>query len=241
MASGIDFPIVPSALLNVLKIKDSAEGYLLPDVGYEYADLEPHIDEATMRLHHSRHHAGYTKKTNAALEAWRKSGESAELASKPIENIIQRIDDVPKKWQRAIRNNGGGFINHAFYWQNMSPPSDSNAQREPSGNLGERIKSTFGSFADFKKQFTDTGTGLFGSGWVWLVEVPGSSELRILTSENQDNPMSQGLKPILALDVWEHAYYLKHQNNRPSYVEEWWKVVDWRKVGDILTAWNAKQ
>ncbi|XP_065837795.1 superoxide dismutase [Mn/Fe]-like [Oscarella lobularis] len=239
--SGVDYPIVPPALMSYLKIKDSAEGYVLPEVGYDYADLEPHIDEATMKLHHSRHHAGYTRKMNAALDAWRKSGENADLASKPIENIIQRVDDVPKKWQRAIRNNGGGYVNHAFYWQNMSPPSDPNAQREPTGPLLERIKANFGSFDALKQKITEAAAGLFGSGWVWLVEVPGSGELQLLTSENQDNPMSQGLKPILALDVWEHAYYLKHKNDRPSYIQSWWSVADWRKVGDILAAWNATQ
>ena len=191
----------------------------LPDLGYAFDALEPHIDARTMEIHHSKHHAGYTKKLNAALE-----GHSA-LHSKSAEELLADLDALPEAIRTAVRNNGGGYVNHTLFWDIMTPGGAS----EPAGDLGAKISSTFGSFDAFKEKLTGAAGGQFGSGWGWLC-VDGSGALSVRSTPNQDSPISQGLTPILGVDVWEHAYYLNYQNRRPDYLAAWWNVVNWDKV-----------
>jgi len=192
--------------------------HVVPDLPYPYNALEPHIDEQTMRIHHDKHHGGYVKNLTTALE------KHAALASKSVEDLLKGISSVPEDIRTAVRNNGGGHANHTMFWEIMGP----NAGGAPTGALGDAIKSTFGSFDAFKEQFGKAAMGRFGSGWAWLVEAGG--KLSIESTANQDSPLMDGKKPILGLDVWEHAYYLKYQNRRADYVGAWWNVVNWAAV-----------
>lgn len=191
----------------------------LPDLPYAYDALEPHIDERTMRIHHDKHHAGYTNNLNAALEG------HADLAAKSIEEILSDLNAVPEAVRTAVRNNGGGFSNHSLFWTIMSPDGGG----EASGALASAINAAFGDFSSFQETFSSTAVGQFGSGWGWLA-VDASGELKVLSTPNQDSPYSQGMTPILGVDVWEHAYYLNYQNQRGAYVQAWWDVVNWGEV-----------
>lgn len=197
----------------------------LPPLPYAFDALEPHIDARTMEIHHDKHHAGYTNKLNAALEG------HADLASKSIEDILGSINSVPESIRTAVQNNGGGYANHSLFWTVMSP----NGGGTPSGDLGNAINSTFGSFDKFKSTFSGAAGSRFGSGWAWLV-VDGSGNLKVYSTANQDSPYMQGDTPILGLDVWEHAYYLNYQNRRPDYVAAFWNVVDWNAVAERYAA-----
>jgi Fe-Mn family superoxide dismutase len=196
--------------------------YEVPDLPYDYGALEPHIDEATMRVHHDKHHQAYVDKANAALEG-------TEWADKPVEEVLQNLDKLGDK-ATAVRNNGGGHANHTFFWQIMSPDGGG----EPEGALREAIDSEFGSFDDFKSQFKEEGVGRFGSGWAWLVH--DGSGVKITSTANQDSPVSDGQTPLLGVDVWEHAYYLKYQNKRPDYIDAFWNVVNWPEVAKRFDA-----
>ena len=195
--------------------------YSLADLPYPYDALEPYIDTKTMEIHHQKHHNGYITKLNSALET------SSEWLGKDIEEIIKNLNRVPESIRTAVRNNGGGHYNHSIFWNIMGP----NAGGEPGGNLASSIKETFGSFAEFKDEFSKAAASRFGSGWAWLVLDPGG-KLVVLSTANQDNPLTDGFKPLMGLDVWEHAYYLKYQNRRPDYIENWWNVVNWSAVAD---------
>lgn len=189
--------------------------YQLPPLPYAFDALEPHIDALTMEIHHDRHHGTYVTNVNKAIEG------HADLESKTIEQLISNLDAVPEDIRTAVRNNGGGHANHSMFWELLSP----NGGGEPTGKLGEAIRETFGSFDAFKQQFAAAATGRFGSGWAWLVVDNG--KLAIMSTANQDNPLMEGKKPVLGLDVWEHAYYLKYQNKRPDYIAAFWNVVNW--------------
>src|SRR5665213_2013388 len=193
--------------------------YTVPDLPYAYDALEPHIDEATMRVHHDKHHQAYVDKANAALEG-------TEWADKPVEDVIASLGSLPADKQGPVRNNGGGHYNHSLFWTWMSPDGGG----EPDGALGEAITSTFGSFDEFKTKFKAAGANQFGSGWAWLVH--NGSGLEIVSTPNQNNPLTDGKTPLLGLDVWEHAYYLKYQNKRPDYMEAWFNVVNWPAVAE---------
>jgi Fe-Mn family superoxide dismutase len=195
--------------------------YELPKLPYAYDALEPHIDARTMEIHHTKHHQSYITNVNKAI----KRIGNAELESKPIEALIGDLNALPEKIRRAVRNNGGGHANHSFFWKIMGPK----AGGEPKGKLADDIKSTFGSFAAFKEKFADAGIKRFGSGWVWLVKNK-QGELAIASTPSQNSPLMQGDKPVLGLDVWEHAYYLLYQNRRPDYIKAWWNVVNWDAV-----------
>ena len=192
--------------------------FTLPPLPYAYDALEPHIDDQTMRIHHDKHHATYVNNLNAALES------HPDLQKKSVEELISNIDALPEAIRTPVRNNGGGHVNHTMFWEIMGPGKGG----EPSGALGEAIKSTFGSFDAFKTQLNDAGVKRFGSGWAWLVDAGG--KLVIESTANQDNPMMEGKKPILGVDVWEHAYYLKYQNKRPDYLAAWWNTINWDAV-----------
>ena len=192
--------------------------FTLPDLPYDYDALEPHIDEQTMRIHHTKHHQGYTTKLNAALEG-------TEWADKPVEETLGSLDRLPEDKRTAVRNNGGGYLNHGIFWTTMSPSGGG----QPSGALADAISKEWGSFDAFKEAFTKAATGQFGSGWAWL-EVGADGGLQVHGHANQDNPVMHGAKPLLGIDVWEHAYYLNYQNRRPDYVEAWWNVVNWDEV-----------
>lgn len=192
--------------------------YELPTLPYEKNALEPHIDAKTMEIHHGKHHQGYTTKVNAALEGH-------EFASLPIEEVLQRIDEVPSDVRQAVINNGGGYANHKLFWTILSP----NGGGSPSGELAEAINSTFGSFEKFKEEFSSAAAGQFGSGWGWLC-VTSDGNLKVISTANQDSPYMQGLTPILGVDVWEHAYYLHYQNRRPDYISAFWNIVNWDEV-----------
>jgi Fe-Mn family superoxide dismutase len=191
--------------------------YVLPDLPYAFDALEPHIDAKTMEIHHDRHHGTYVTNVNNALEG-------TELADLPIEELLTQLDRVPEDKRTAVRNNGGGHYNHSLFWQWMAP----DAGGAPSGALGDAIDSAFGSFDEFKAKFKDAGVNRFGSGWSWLVH--NGSGLAVISTPNQDNPISDGKTPLLGVDVWEHAYYLKYQNRRPDYIDAWWNVVNWPAV-----------
>jgi Fe-Mn family superoxide dismutase len=194
----------------------------LPPLPYEPAALEPHIDAQTMQIHHGKHHAAYVNNLNAALE------KHPALQGKEAEALIRDLSGVPEDIRTAVRNNGGGHVNHTMFWQIMGPGGSGT----PSGAIADAINAAFGSFDTFKDQFTKAGIGRFGSGWAWLVESNG--KLSIESTANQDNPMMEGKRPIMGLDVWEHAYYLKYQNRRPDYIGAWWNVVNWNEVGRRL-------
>jgi Fe-Mn family superoxide dismutase len=191
----------------------------LPPLPYEYNALEPYIDEQTMHLHHDKHHQAYVTNLNNALQ-----GQDA-LANLPIEDLIRRLNEVPEGIRTAVRNNGGGHVNHTMFWEIMTP----GGAKEPTGDLANAINQTFGSFDAFKTQFNDAGTKRFGSGWAWLVIAQGGA-LQVLSTANQDSPLTDGQYPVLGNDVWEHAYYLKYQNRRPDYLAAWWNVVNWDEV-----------
>ena len=191
----------------------------VPALPYAYEALEPHIDSETMHLHHDKHHQAYVNNLNAALE------KHPELQGKCPSEMLKDLNSVPEDIRTAVRNNGGGHVNHTMFWSIMGP----NGGGEPTGAIGDAIKDTFGSFEEFKTQFNAAGVGRFGSGWAWLVK-DGSRNLKIVSTANQDNPMSEGMTPILGNDVWEHAYYLKYQNRRPDYLAAWWNVVNWDEV-----------
>lgn len=194
----------------------------LPDLPYDYDALEPVIDEATMKLHHDKHHAGYTKKYNAAVEG-------TELADRPVDEVLADLATVPQDIRTAVRNNGGGFSNHAKFWEWMAPVGEGG---EPSDELMDEFEKTFGGFEGFKKNFTNAALGRFGSGWAWLVLDSGA--LSVMSTANQDTPLSQGKTPLLGLDVWEHSYYKRYGPGRADYVENWWKVVNWAKVNELF-------
>jgi Fe-Mn family superoxide dismutase len=193
--------------------------FTVPPLPYDYAALEPHIDEATMRVHHDKHHQAYVDKANAALEG-------TEFADRSIEEILSDLDALPADKRTAVRNNGGGHANHTMFWENMAPDGGG----APDGDLAQAISSAFGSFEDFQAKLKDAGVNQFGSGWAWLVR--DGSGLAIVGTPNQDTPLSTGQTPLLGVDVWEHAYYLKYQNKRPDYIDAWWNVVDWGKVAE---------
>ncbi len=196
----------------------------LPSLTYAYDALEPHIDARTMEIHHTKHHQGYVTKLNGALES------HSDLASKSVEDLLREIKKVPETIRQAVINNGGGHANHTLFWQIMA----ANKGGEPKGDIGQAIKSTFGDFAKFKEEFSNAAATRFGSGWAWLVL--DGDKLKVLSTANQDSPLMQGQTPILGLDVWEHAYYLKYQNRRPDYISAWWNVVNWDKVADFYAA-----
>ena len=190
----------------------------LPPLPYPFDALEPYIDARTMEIHHDKHHAAYVTNLNKALEG------HPELQKHPVEELLARIGEVPEAVRTAVRNNGGGHLNHSMFWKTMKKGGGG----EPSGNLADAIKGAFGNFADFKKTFTQAAISRFGSGWAWLLIRGG--KLTVESSANQDNPVMDGGKALFGLDVWEHAYYLKYQNRRAEYVEAWWNTVDWAQV-----------
>jgi Fe-Mn family superoxide dismutase len=192
---------------------------------YSYDALEPHIDARTMEIHHSKHHAGYATNLNKALEA------HAQLASRPVEQLLADIKSVPEDIRQAVINNAGGVVNHNFFWQIMGPHKGG----APRGRIADDIKAAFGAFDAFKEQLTKAATTRFGSGWGWLVR-DGQGRLQILSTANQDSPLMQGQQPVIGVDVWEHAYYLKYQNRRPDYLAAWWNVVNWDAVAERYDA-----
>jgi Fe-Mn family superoxide dismutase len=197
----------------------------LPPLPYAANALEPHIDEQTMNIHHGKHHQAYVTNLNKALEA------HADLQSKSIEELLSNLSAIPEDIRTAVRNNGGGHWNHTFFWKLMTPGGSST----PTGALADAINAKFGSFDEFKAAFMAAAVGRFGSGWAWLIMADDGS-LSIESTPNQDNPLMEGKKAILGLDVWEHAYYLKYQNRRPDYVDAWWNVVNWDEVGALYAA-----
>jgi len=192
--------------------------FQVPDLPYDYAALEPTIDEATMRLHHDKHHQAYVDNANAALEG-------TELADADVDEVLRNLDRLPEEKRTPVRNNAGGHANHSLFWEIMSPDGGG----EPSGALADAIASAFGSVDELKAKVNDAGVKRFGSGWTWLVK-DGGSGLSVVSTVNQDSPVSDGQTPILGIDVWEHAYYLKYNNRRPEYLQTWWNVVNWDEV-----------
>ncbi|MFL2651280.1 MAG: superoxide dismutase [Anaerolineales bacterium] len=193
----------------------------LPALPYEFSDLEPHIDARTMEIHHGKHHNAYITNLNAALEG------HPELQDKSIEDLLQDLGAIPSDIRGAVQNNGGGHYNHTLFWPSMSADGGG----IPSGNLAAAIDSTFNDFESFKAEFSAAAATRFGSGWAWL-SIDGNNNLTVSSTANQDNPISEGLSPILGLDVWEHAYYLNYQNLRPDYISAWWNIVNWDKVSE---------
>jgi Fe-Mn family superoxide dismutase len=193
--------------------------YSVPELPYAYDALEPHVDEATMRVHHDKHHQAYVDKANGALEG-------TEFADRDPAEVLAALDQLPEDKRGVVRNNLGGHLNHSLFWGWMSPDGGG----EPTGPLAEAITSTFGSFADFKTKMKDAGVARFGSGWAWLVH--DGTGLAITSTANQDNPVMEGQTPLLGVDVWEHAYYLKYQNKRPDYLEAWFNTVNWNAVAE---------
>jgi Fe-Mn family superoxide dismutase len=191
--------------------------YEVPDLPYDYNALEPHIDEATMKLHHDKHHQAYVDKANAALEG-------TDWEDKPVEDVLKDLTALPDDIRTAVRNNGGGHANHSLFWEIMGPDGGG----EPGGDLASAIDDAFGGFDAFKDEVKNAGVGQFGSGWAWLVH--DGSGLAVVSTANQDTPLSDGKTPLLGVDVWEHAYYLKYQNKRPDYIDAWWNVVNWDEV-----------
>lgn len=194
----------------------------LPKLPYAYDALEPYLDARTMEIHYTKHHQTYVNKLNEALE------KHPEIADKSLEELLRSLDSVPEDIRTAVRNHGGGHWNHSFFWTVMGPSRGAQGA-EPGGAIGESIVKTFGGFQRFKEEFAKAAAGVFGSGWAWLV-AGADGALSIVSTPNQDSPISKGQKPLLALDVWEHAYYLKYQNKRPDYIEAWWNVVNWEEV-----------
>ena len=197
--------------------------YEVPPLPYDYAALEPHIDEQTMRVHHDKHHQAYVDKVNAALEG-------TDWADKPIEEVVANLGQLPDDKRGPVRNNGGGHYNHSLFWEWLSPDGGG----APDGDLGSAIDDAFGSFSDFQDQLKNAGVNQFGSGWAWLVH--DGSGLAVVSTANQDNPLTDGKTPLFGVDVWEHAYYLKYQNRRPDYIDAWWNTVDWGTVAERYSA-----
>jgi superoxide dismutase, Fe-Mn family len=197
--------------------------YEVPPLPYDYNALEPTIDEQTMHLHHDKHHQAYVNAANGLLEG-------TEWADKPVEEVLKNLGSLPSDKQTGVRNQAGGHYNHSLFWEWMSP----NGGGEPDGALADAINSAFGSFDEFKAQLKDAGVKRFGSGWSWLVH--DGSGLAVVSTANQDNPISDGKTPLLGVDVWEHAYYLTYQNRRPDYLDAWWNVVNWSKVAEGFAA-----
>lgn len=220
---GGKYPPVAVRLFKLTNIAGEIMGYSLPELGYDYNALEPHIDARTMEIHHTKHHNGYVTKVNAALEG-------TDLADKPIEEVISNMDAVPADKKTAVQNNGGGHANHSLFWSVMAPGGAS----APSGELAAAIDAEFGSFEKFKDEFSKAAATRFGSGWAWLCY--DGSKLHVESTPNQDNPLMHGHTPILGLDVWEHAYYLNYQNRRPDYVEAFFNVINWDAVSTRFTA-----
>ena len=191
----------------------------VPPLPYDYSALEPYIDTQTMQLHHDKHHAAYVANLNAALQG------QVELATWPSEDLLRRINEVPENIRTAVRNNGGGHVNHSMFWRIMKP----NGGGEPAGELAIAINQAFGSFDQFKAALNDAGVKRFGSGWTWLV-LDQTGKLQVISTANQDSPLMDGLYPVMGNDVWEHAYYLKYQNRRPEYLNAWWNVVNWDEI-----------
>ncbi len=202
--------------------------YEVPPLPYATDALEPHIDARTMEIHHDRHHAAYVNNANAALEA------HPELQAKDVLDLLRHLDAVPEAIRATVRNNAGGHANHSLFWTVMGPGKGGH----PAGRLAEAIQATFGSFDGFKEQFAKAGAGRFGSGWAWLV-LDKAGKLAVTSTPNQDNPVMDGVTPILGLDVWEHSYYLKYQNRRPDYIAAWWNVVNWDEVARRYAAAKA--
>jgi superoxide dismutase, Fe-Mn family len=198
--------------------KEGPVAHVLPPLPYAFDALEPYIDKMTMEIHHDKHHNAYVTNLNKALEG------QADLLALSIDQLLAQLDRVPKNIRTAVRNNGGGHWNHSMFWKIMKKGGGG----EPKGPLAEAIRSTFGSFADFKTKFNQAGATRFGSGWAWLLVKDG--KLVVDSTPNQDNPIMSGTKPVMGLDVWEHAYYLKYQNRRPDYMEAWWNVVNWEEI-----------
>jgi Fe-Mn family superoxide dismutase len=201
--------------------------YEVPPLPYAYNALEPHIDEQTMHLHHDKHHAAYVAKLNGAVEKY------PDLAKKSAEELIRNLSSLPEDVRGVIRNHGGGHVNHTMFWQIMGPQGGS-----PTGAIAGEINKAFGSFDAFKEKFEAAGANQFGSGWAWLVKTK-AGELKITSTPNQDNPLSNGEFPIMGNDVWEHAYYLKYQNRRPDYLKAWWNVVNWDEINKRLAQAGA--
>jgi superoxide dismutase, Fe-Mn family len=197
----------------------------LPPLPYSPDALEPHIDSQTMQIHHGKHHNAYVTNLNKALEG------QADLQSKSIEDLLASLDSIPESIRTAVRNNGGGHANHTMFWQLMTP----GGSKEPTGDVAKALNAAFGDFAAFKEKFAAAGVGRFGSGWAWLIAEPGGG-VSITSTPNQDTPLMEKKKPILGLDVWEHAYYLKYQNRRPDYITAWWNVVNWDVVAQNYAA-----
>jgi Fe-Mn family superoxide dismutase len=193
--------------------------FSVPDLPYAYDALEPHIDEATMRVHHDKHHQAYVDKANAALEG-------TEWADRDVEDVLRNLSSLPEDKQGPVRNNAGGHYNHSLFWQMLGPDGGG----APSGDLGAAVEEAFGSFDSFKEEFKNAGIARFGSGWAWLVK--SGSGLAVVSTPNQDSPVSDGSVPLLGCDVWEHAYYLKYQNKRPDYIDAFWNVVNWDYVAE---------
>lgn len=194
----------------------------LPTLPYAYDALEPYVDAETMKIHHTKHHQGYTNKYNAAL------AEYPELQKKSVVELLEDLDQLPAAIRSTVRNNGGGYYNHALFWKMMIP----NSSGVPTGALAKKINETFGSFDAFKDEFSKAAVTVFGSGWAWLV-IDGKHQIKIMVTPQQDPVLLHGFQPILGLDVWEHAYYLKHQNKRPDYVAAWWNVVNWNYAEEL--------
>jgi Fe-Mn family superoxide dismutase len=204
--------------------KENPVAHVVPPLPYAFDALEPYIDKLTMEIHHDKHHGAYVTNLNKALEG------HADLQALSIEDLLTRLDRVPENIRATVRNNGGGHMNHSMFWKIMKKGGGG----EPKGQLAEAIRSSFGSFADFKTKFSQAGVTRFGSGWAWLLMKDG--KLAIDSTPNQDNPVMNGAKPVMGLDVWEHAYYLKYQNKRPDYIEAWWNVVNWEEIERNLAA-----
>jgi superoxide dismutase, Fe-Mn family len=214
----------PASLTPTEASELSAAPAELPPLPYDYAALEPYIDAETMRLHHDNHHATYVKNLNEVVQS------NPDLQNLSVEAMLRDLDSLPEAIRIPVRNNGGGHVNHTMFWQIMAP----DAGGEPTGALADAINQTFGSFDEFKRQFNEAGANQFGSGWVWLVRSP-EGQLQITSTLNQDNPIMQGLYPVMGNDVWEHAYYLNYQNRRAEYLENWWNVVNWAEVDRRFT------
>ncbi len=201
--------------------------YELPQLPYAYDALEPFIDARTMEIHHTKHHQGYVNNLNAALE------KHPEIADRPLEDLLRAIATVPEDIRTAVRNHGGGHMNHSFFWTIMGPAAGE--EGHPDGKVGEMIDASFGGFASFKESFAKAASSVFGSGWAWLV-IGSEGTPAIITTPNQDSPLMTGARPVLGLDVWEHAYYLKYQNKRPDYIDAWWHVLDWTHIEEKFTS-----
>lgn len=210
---------IVSAIHVIVYSKEFRMPYTLPQLPYAYDALEPYIDRQTMELHHTKHHQAYINNLNTALEKY------PALQEKTLDELLMNLHTLPEDIQITVRNNGGGHLNHTLFWEWMKPQ----AGLEPSGKVADAIKQTFGTFAKFQELFNAAAKTVFGSGWAWLV-VDKDGKLQITTTSNQDAPIMKGMQPILGLDVWEHAYYLKYQNRRPDYITAWWHVINWDKV-----------